>query len=150
MDWSTALKSRSTTTKTSSKPLILHRQNETWQEKVTANRLANHSTRLQYWIELNAKTQSIQSTKSSRAWQRIQSGGPNWIELIGNIGALILYRNILKFICSDALNLIFLSVPHQKKFIWVSLVIYTIIIAAKVLAGRVLLPDSPINNINLN
>ena len=29
---------------------------------------------------------------------------------------LILYRNILKFICSNALNLIFVSVPHQKKF----------------------------------
>jgi len=28
-------------------------------------------------LNLNAKAQSIQSTESSRAWQRIQSGGPD-------------------------------------------------------------------------
>jgi len=36
INWSTALKFRSITLKTSFKPLILHQQNETWQEKVTA------------------------------------------------------------------------------------------------------------------
>ena len=61
IDRSTALKSRSTTLKTSSKPLILHRQNETWQEiravkllpSVTARILAefNHP----FFLKRNSK-----------------------------------------------------------------------------------------------
>ena len=45
-------------------------------------RVVNQSTRLQYWVELGAKTQSIQPTESSLAWQFNQFRGSDWVELI--------------------------------------------------------------------
>ena len=45
-------------------------------------RLGTQSPRFQYWIELNAKIQSIQSTESLLAWQFNQYRSSSWIELI--------------------------------------------------------------------
>ena len=46
INWSTALKSRSITLKTSSKPLILHRQNGTWQKIRTVKLLPSVTVRI--------------------------------------------------------------------------------------------------------
>jgi hypothetical protein len=56
--------------------------------------------------------------------------------LIENIEAFGIIKKYTKFICLNALNLISLSVPHQKKFILVFTHYLHRYIAAKVLAGK--------------
>ena len=56
---------------------------------------------------------------------------------------------MLNITYNNALTFIFLSLPHQKRFTWVSPVVYTVtLLPESWQVRRVLLLDLPINNIN--